>query len=415
MSSLHENQGFWNRLPKAFESLKYPNYRNFWFNEGISLIGLWMQMIAQGWLVYEITGSKFLLGMINTIAGLPVIFFTPIGGIIADRYNKKDLLILTQIVFAALSFLIGFLVYTGGVNFTNLAVIVFLIGIANSIDSPTRQSFVAELVGPRSLGNAIALNSLAFNTARMIGPAIAGYIIGIVGIESCYFINAATFLGVIIALLLLKGDFSPKAKKDTSARAAFIEGLKYILEDKKVLFSLCLVAFTSIFVMPYAILMPVFAKDVFRVGAPGLGTLMAFSGFGALTGAFMLAHFSGRIDLKRTIFISTFTIAAALLIFSLSRIFLVSLLALAVLGWSIVSQAASINTYIQNEVPNSLRGRIMSFYVLSFMGLMPVGSFQAGLMAHYFGASAALALGAFVSLVPMSLLLIFQAVKKVKY
>ncbi len=397
-----DNTTFWHRLPKAFESLKYPNYRNFWFNEGVSLVGLWMQMIAQGWLVYNMTGSKFLLGFINTIAGLPVIFFTPIGGIIADHCNKKKLLIATQITFASLSFLIGALIFTGGINFMNLAAIVFLIGIANAIDSPTRQSFVAELVGPASLGNAIALNSLAFNTARMLGPAVAGYIIGFAGVESCYFINAATFLGVIIALFMLKGDFSPKTRIITSARAAFTEGLVYILENKKVLFSLLLVAFTSVFVMPYAILMPVFARDIFHAGAQGLGTLMASSGFGALAGAFMLAHFSGRIDLRKLIFISTFLIAGALFVFASSKIFFLSLISLAVLGWSIVSQAASVNTYIQNEVPNSLRGRIMSFYVISFMGLMPIGSFQAGLLAHYFGAPAALMAGSAISLLPIS-------------
>lgn len=414
MTSHQTGAGLWHKLPKAFESLKYPNYRNFWFNEGVSLIGLWMQMIAQGWLVYDMTGSKFLLGLINTIAGLPIIFFTPIGGIIADHVNKKNLLIATQIVFAVLSFLIGFLIYTGGINFYVLASIVFLIGIANAIDSPTRQSFVAELVGPASLGNAIALNSLAFNTARMIGPAVAGYIIGFVGVESCYFINAATFLGVIIALFLLKGDFSPRSKPIISARTAFAEGLAYIVKNKKVLFSLLLVAFTSIFVMPYAVLMPVFARDIFHVGAQGLGTLMAFSGFGALVGAFMLAHFSGRVDLEKLIVVSTFIIAAALLAFAISRVYFVSLAALAMLGWSIVSQAASVNTYIQNEVPNSLRGRIMSFYVLSFMGLMPLGSFQAGLMAHFFGAPSALAVGAAISLLPISGFVVFRATKRLR-
>jgi MFS family permease len=415
MVQTQDAHNFWHKLPKAFDSLKYPNYRNFWFNEGVSLIGLWMQMIAQGWLVYDMTGSKFLLGLINTIAGLPIIFFTPIGGIIADHVNKKNLLIATQIVFAVLSFLIGVLIFAGGINFYNLSVIVFLIGIANAIDSPTRQSFVAELVGPKSLGNAIALNSLAFNTARMIGPAVAGYLIGFIGVESCYFINAVTFLGVIVALFLLKGDFSPRSKPIISARTAFSEGLTYVLKNKRVLFSLMLVAFTSVFVMPYAVLMPVFARDIFHVGAQGLGALMAFSGLGALIGAFMLAHFSGRVDLPKLIFVSTFTIAAALLAFSLSRVFFVSLAALAVLGWSIVSQAASVNTYIQNEVPNDLRGRIMSFYVLSFMGLMPVGSFQAGLMAHYLGAPAALALGALISLFPISGFIVFKAGKTFRY
>ncbi|MFA5104682.1 MAG: MFS transporter [Candidatus Margulisiibacteriota bacterium] len=412
MESEIDTPGIWQKIPKAFEALKYPNYRNFWFNEGVSNIGLWIQMIAQGWLVYDMTGSKFLLGLINTIAGLPLLFFSPIGGIIADHQNKKNLLIATQIVFAALSFLIGALIFTGGINFNILAVIVFLIGIATAIDSPARQAFVAELVAPRSLGNAIALNSLAFNTTRIIGPAIAGYIIGFVSIESCYFINATTFTGVIMALFFLKGDFNPKTKSIVSARSAFAEGLKYILKNKKVLFSLVLVAFTSIFIMPYTILMPVFARDIFHSGAQGLGTLMAFSGLGALTGAFMLAQFSGRIDLIRLIFASTFLIAASLLVFASSSVLYISMAALAVLGWGIVSQAASVNTYIQNEVPNNLRGRIVSFYVLSFMGLMPLGSFISGLAAQHFGAPAALASGALISLIPITGFIVFNAAKQ---
>jgi len=415
MFASQDNIGIWHRLPKAFASLRYPNYRNFWLNESVSLIGLWMQMTAQGWLVYDMTGSKFLLGLINTIAGIPIILFTPLGGVIADHHNKKNLLVATQIIFTVLSFLVGLLIFTGGINFYNLSVIVFLIGTANAIDSPTRQSFVAELVGPGSLGNAIALNSLAFNTARMIGPAVAGYIIGLVGVESCYFINAATFLGVILALLMLKGDFSPKSTPVASASKAFAEGMQYITSNKRLLFSLILVAFTSIFVMPYSVMMPVFARDIFQTGARGLGTLMAFSGFGALTGALMLAQFSEGIDLKRLIYGSTFLIAAALFVFAVSDIYNLSLAALAVLGWGIVSQGASVNTYIQRSVPNQLRGRIMGFYVISFVGFMPAGSFLSGVAAHYFGVRAALSLGALISLLPITALFLLVAAKKIKY
>lgn len=413
MTPPQERLDIWHRLPKAFAALSQPNYRNFWFNESVSLIGLWMQMTAQGWLVYNMTGSKFLLGLINTISGLPIVVFTPIGGIIADHFSKKNLLIITQIVFTVLSFLIGLLVFTDGINFVNLSVIVLLIGIANAVDSPTRQSFVVELVGPRYLGNAIALNSLAFNTARMIGPAVAGYIIGFAGIEACYFINAATFLGVILALLMLKGDFSPQEKLTVPVAKAFSEGAAYVFKNKRVLFSLLLVAFTSVFVMPYAVMMPVYARDIFDAGAQGLGTLMAFSGLGALTGAFMLAQFSGRIDLKRLIIASTFLIAGSLFVFAVSKVFYVSLAALSVLGWSIVSQAASVNTHIQSEVPNSLRGRIMSFYVISFMGLMPAGSILAGIGAEHFGAPATLSMGSAISLVPVLALMAFKAVKKI--
>lgn len=387
-------------MPRAFESLQVKNYRYFWFGEGISLIGLWMQTIAQGWLVYDITGSKFLLGLIGTIAGLPVLFLTPIGGIIADHVNKKKLLLFTQVVFALFSFLIGVMISTGVINFWNLAVIVFIMGIANSIDSPTRQSFVIELVGRKHLANAIALNSMAFNTARALGPAVAGYLIGRVGVQACYFINAASFLAVIYGLLLVKGDFSPKFRMQSGMGNALASGFNYAFNNKKIFYSLLLVAFTSLFIMPYAILMPVFAKDILKVGAQGLGTLMAFSGFGALVGAFMLAQFSSKANQKNFIMISTLVTSIAILAFSQSLNLYFSCAMLWLIGWGIVSQAASVNTLIQHEVPDELRGRIMSFYVMSFMGLMPVGAFQAGVGSHFFGAPNSLAFGGIISLIP---------------
>jgi MFS family permease len=397
----------WDRLPYAFDSLKYRNYRMFWSGQLISLIGLWMQTLAQGWLVYELTASKFLLGLINAIAGLPVLLLTPAGGIIADHVNKKKLLLFTQVMFSILSFLIGLLISLKWINFENLAFLVFFIGVINAIDSPTRQAFVVELVNKRVLGNAIALNSLAFNSARILGPALAGYIIGITGVEACFYFNAITFFAVIWGLLLVRGDFGAKAEMGSTVRQAFFDGLSYIFKDEKVLFSLILVAFSSLFAMPYAVLMPVFAKDILKVGAQGLGILMAFSGLGALIAAFVLAQFSKKIDLKKLILASTFVMSAALILFSFSLNFYLSCLMLALLGWGIVSQSASVNTFIQHEVPNELRGRIMGFYTLCFMGFMPIGAFQAGITSHFFGAPIALAIGGVACLIPAAFMVFY--------
>ncbi|MEK7375704.1 MAG: MFS transporter [Candidatus Margulisiibacteriota bacterium] len=385
---------------RAFESLQFKNYRDFWTGQLVSLTGSWMQMIAMGWLVYDLTSSKLLLGLINGIAGIPVLLLMPIGGIFADRMSKRKLMLFTQISFAALAFTIGLLISTGHISFWNLAAIAFLMGIINAIDVPANQAFVVELVDRRVLGNAIALNSIAFNIARVIGPAVAGYMIGLAGIEACFYLNALSFFVLIFVLLHMKGDFSPKADLSKSMGYALSEGIRYILDNKKVLFSISLVAFTSLFIMPYAALMPVFAKDILKVGAPGMGILMSFAGIGALIGAFMLAQYSAKIDLKTLILTSTLTLSATAIVFSVSTVFSFSCLMLMIMGWAVVSQAASINTFIQKEVPNELRGRVMSFFSLFFLGFMPIGAFQAGIVAHFLGAPAALIIGGLICLIP---------------
>ena len=393
------------KLPLAFASFEHSNFRLFWIVQLISLIGMWMMITAQGWLVYELTASKFLLGVINAVGGLPLLFLSPFGGLIADRFNRKKLLVLTQIAFSAGAFLIGLLISTNVINFKILVVIAFFGGIVNAIDSPTRMAFIVELINIRSLGNAIALNSIGFNIARVIGPALAGYLVGAIGIEVCFYFNAMAFIPAIIGTYILKGDFSAKVAMESSVKEALLDGARYVRANKKVFYSLLLVATSSTFVMPFAVLMPVYAKDLLKVGAQGLGTLMAFSGFGALIGAYVLAQFSHRIDFVKFIYYSTILLAISLLLFAFSTHFAWSCFFLALLGMGIVVQVASINTFIQGVVPNELRGRIMSFYTLCFMGFMPIGAFQAGVVSHFIGAPLSLASGAVILLVPIFVML----------
>ena len=284
-------------------------------------------------------------------------------------------------------------------------VIAFFGGIVNAIDSPTRMAFIVELIDLRSLGNAIALNSLGFNIARVIGPALAGYLVGAIGIDVCFYLNAVAFIPAILGTYLLKGDFSAKVTMGNSVKEALLDGARYVRANKKVFYSLLLVATSSTFVMPFAVLMPVYAKDILKAGPQGLGTLMAFSGFGALIGAFVLAQFSQRIDFVKFIYYSTILLAISLLLFAFSTNFAWSCFFLALLGMGIVMQVASINTFIQGVVPNELRGRIMSFYTLCFMGFMPIGAFQAGVVAHFIGAPLSLAVGAVILLVPIFVML----------
>jgi MFS family permease len=393
------------KFPLAFASFEHSNFRLFWIVQLISLVGIWMQITAQGWLVYDLTASKFLLGVFNSIGGLPLLLLSPFGGLIADHFNRKKLLVLTQIALSAGSFLIGVLISTKMINFQTLVVIAFLGGIVNAIDSPTRMAFIVELIDLRSLGNAIALNSIGFNIARVIGPALAGYIVGMIGLDICFYFNALAFIPAIVGTYILKGDFSAKGALGNSVKEAIFEGGRYIRANKKVFYSLMLVATSSTFVMPFAILMPVYAKDILKVGPQGLGTLMAFTGFGSLIGAYVLAQFSHRIDFVRFIYYSTILLAVALLLFAFSTHFAWSCFFLSLLGIGIVIQVASINTFIQGVVPNELRGRIMSFYTLCFMGFMPIGAFQAGVVSHFIGAPLSLALGAVILLVPIFALL----------
>jgi MFS family permease len=389
------------KFPVALASLEHTNFRLFWTVQLISLIGIWMQITAQGWLVYELTSSKFLLGVINAVGGLPLLFLSPFGGIIADHFNRKKLLVFTQIAFSTGAFLVGLLISTDIINFRILAAIAFFGGIINAIDSPARMAFIVELIDIKSLGNAIALNSLGFNVARVIGPALAGYLVGAIGIDICFYLNAAAFIPAIIGTYLLKGDFSAKAPMKSSIKEALWDGGRYIRANDKVYYSLFIVAVSSTFVMPFAILMPVYAKDILKAGAQGLGTLMAFSGFGAFIGAFLLAQFGHRIDFVKFIYYSAVLVSGSLLAFAFSTHFAWSCFFLSLLGLGIVVLVASINTYIQGVVPNELRGRVMSFYTLCFMGFMPIGGFQAGVVSHFIGAPLSLAIGAVILLIPI--------------
>lgn len=393
------------KFPVALASLEHPNFRTFWTVQLISLIGIWMQITAQGWLVYDLTSSKFLLGLINAVGGFPILLLSPFGGLIADRFNRKKLLVSTQIAFSAGAFLVGILISMELISFRSLVVIAFLGGIVNAIDSPARMAFIVELIDLRSLGNAIALNSLGFNMARVIGPALAGYLVGAIGMEVCFYLNAVAFIPAILGTYLLRGDYSAKVSTRNSVKEALLDGGRYVRANKKVFYSLLLVATSSTFVMPFAVLMPVYARDILKAGPQGLGTLMAFSGFGAFIGACLLAQFGQKIDYIKFIYYSTILLAGSLLFFAFSTSFAWSCLFLALLGLGIVLQVASINTYIQSVVPNELRGRIMSFYTLCFMGFMPIGAFQAGLVAHFIGAPLSLALGAVILLVPIFVML----------
>jgi len=345
-----------------------------------------VQTIAQGWLVLELTNSAFLLGIINAISAMPIMLFSLLGGVAADRLNKKNILLTTQTFSMALAFCLGVLISLKLAAFWNIAIVAALLGLVNAFDVPARQSFVVEMVGKGDLNNAIALNSLLFNAARIIGPVIAGFLAGWFGIASCFYVNAVSFFAVIVALIFIKGNFAPKDLSQRSIAEGLMGGARYVLSHKNIRSLVIITAISSIFGMASVVLMPIFARDILKVGVKGLGFLMAAVGLGAIMGALTLAKYSNYKEKQIFVKSGTIILAVSLILFSVSTSYYVSLLLLLGAGWGIITQAATINTLLQLETPDNLRGRVMSFFTLMFLGMTPVGSFISGLFAHWFGA-----------------------------
>lgn len=377
-------------VKKIFSSLKYPNFRLFWFGQLVSLSGTWIQTIAQGWLVLELTNSAFLLGMINAIAAAPIMLFSLVGGVVADRLNKKRIIFTTQVLSMVLAFCLGLLASLGLAKFWNIAVVVALLGLVNAFDMPARQAFVVEMVGKGDLNNAITLNSLLFNTARIVGPIVAGFLAGSLGIASCFYINGISFLAVIIALIFIKGNFSARDLSGGSIVRSLGDGASYVWTHKVIRALVAITAVSSIFGMANVVLMPIFVRDILKIGIEGLGFLMAAVGLGAILGALTLAVFSHYKEKQVFVKIGTVILSLSLILFSLSKAYWVSFLVLLGAGWGMIMQSITVNTLLQLNTPDKLRGRVMSFYTLMFLGMVPLGSFQAGLFAHWFGAPVAL-------------------------
>ncbi|MGC8717271.1 MAG: MFS transporter [bacterium] len=390
----------------TFESLRYRNFRLFWFGQFMSLIGSWMQTVGQGWLVLELTNSSFLLGLVSAIGSLPVLFLSIFAGVVADKVRKRNLIIVTQTSLTILAFSIGIITYMGIVKFWHILVIVALFGVANAFDMPARQTFVVELVDKESLMNAIALNSSIFNGARIIGPAIAGVMVSSIGVAGCFILNAISFIPVIVGLSLIDGEF----RVDSSSNDSVIESLKggflYLKENPNIFFIIIMVAINSVFGMPYITLMPVFARDVFKVGAQGLGFLMSATGVGALIGALFIASigrykYKGRLLITGIIGFSIF-----LLLFTITRSFTVAIWMLVFTGFCMIVFTSTANTTVQTYTQDDMRGRVMSFYTTFFTGMAPLGNLQAGYLANLWGAPKAIFIGAVMNIVIVIVILL---------
>jgi MFS family permease len=383
-------------------ALAHRNFRLFFFGQGISLIGTWMQSVALGWLVLELTNSAFAVGLNQALRSFGVLLFTLYAGIVVDRVDKRRMIVLTQALQMAEALALAGLVWTHVITVWQVMVLAVGFGIVNAFDIPGRQAFLVELVGKEDLVSAIALNSSMFNAARIVGPAVAGVLIGVAGVGVCFFLNGISYLAVIWSLLAIRlPPFVPQLAAEPLWEG-FRAGVAFIRGDRRVLSLVVLVALLSVFGFPVLVLMPVFARDVLHAGAGGYGALMASVGMGAMLGALALAVAGPRVPKGVTMLAAAAAFNGILLAFSALQVFAAALPLLALAGCAMIVTTALANTMLQTLVPDHLRGRVMAFYAFVFVGMAPFGAFQAGLVAEHVGAPLAVGAGALLDLAALA-------------
>jgi MFS family permease len=375
------------RFSGIFRTLRYRNFRLFFGGQLISLVGTWMQQLAVTWLVYRLTGSAFLLGTIGFISQLPSFLLSTFAGVLADRFNRHRMVIVTQILAMVQATILAILTLTGAITVWEIVVLMVILGCINAFDIPARQSFLLEMVeNKEDLGNAIALNSSMFNGARLLGPSIAGLVIAAIGEGLCFLLNAVSFIAVILALLSMKIPKKEKPAASHGVLKGFKEGIHYVWTFAPIKYILIQLALVSFMGMPYAVLMPIFAGEILHGGPHTLGFLMGAIGVGALAGAVFLASRKSAVGLGKWIPIGSTIFGTTLAVFSFSTYQWISISLLPFVGFGMMVQMASSNTMLQTIVDDDKRGRVMSFYTLAFMGTMPFGSLFAGSIASKIGA-----------------------------
>src|SRR5579872_2728362 len=385
------------QLPAAFRSLKHRNFRLFFSGQLISLIGTWMQSIAEAWLIYRLTGSSVLLGLLGFVSQIPIFLLAPLGGLAADRWPRQRVVIATQVASMTLGFTLAALTLTGRIRVWEIIVLATLLGIVNAFDVPARQSFLIEMVGRDDLLNAIALNSSMFNGARVAGPAIAGLVVALVGEGWCFLLNGVSYLAVIAGLFMMRIAKSKPVHDGAAPLEKLREGFPFARHTKPIRELLILVSIVSFMALPFSVLMPVFAVEILHGGASAYGTLMGAVGVGAMFGALALAMRQQLRGLGKVVGYSATGLGATLVLFSASRWFWVSFIILVVSGFTMMMQFTATNTLIQAMVPDQLRGRLMSFYSMTFLGMTPFGSLLAGWVAERIGSPVTVAIGGLAS------------------
>ncbi len=376
-----------------FRAMRHRNFQLFFVGQLISLVGTWMHNVALAWLVYRLTGSAVLLGVLGFATQIPIFLFAPLGGTLADRFSRHRIVIGTQSVSMILAFVLAGLTFAHLTPVWVLIVIAALFGCVNAFDIPARQAFLGDMVGREDLMNAIALNSSMFNGARVIGPAIAGILVAWIGEGWCFFSNAASYIAVIAGLLMMR--LAPFARKEIEASPFehIAEGFRFVQQMRPIRALLLLLGCISLFALPYSVLMPIFADQILHGGARAFGMLMGAAGLGALGGALTLAMRTGLRGLGRWVAISCGGFGASLILFSMSRTLWLSAVLLLPVGYFVMLQTSASNTLLQTMSPDNLRGRVLAVYSMMFMGMAPIGALLAGTVAKHIGAPLTVLLG----------------------
>jgi MFS family permease len=386
-------------LSDIFSSLRSHNYRLYFFGQGISLIGTWMQNIALSWLVYRLTGSVFLLGLIGFTSQIPTFILTPFTGVLTDRHNRLKIMTIAQVFFMLQALTMALLVLLNLIAVWHIIVLSIVFGIISAFDAPARQSLVVDLIdNPKNLGNAIALNSALFNGARLIGPAIAGIIIAVAGEGICFLLNTASFIAVIIALLLIRIPAKQVITQNSDFKKSFSEGFHYTFRSVPIRTLIILLAILSLFAFPFMVLLPAYAKEILHGSSDTLGFLMSGMGAGALLGAIIMAARKTVLGLGKIISINIGLLGLAVVLSSFSQTMLFSLIVLFFGGLSMILSLAAINTMLQTIADEDKRGRVMSFYAMALMGTQPIGNLLAGTIASGIGIRHTLLIGGIIAM-----------------
>lgn len=385
-------------VPHTFRALRHRNFRLFISGQIISLVGTWMQNVAQSWLVYRLTHSELLLGTAWFCSQIAVFALGPLGGLVADRYSRHKVVILTQTLSMLQAFVLAVLTLTGRIQVWQILVLAGALGAINAFDMPGRQALVIEMTSKDDLINAISLNSAVFNAARVVGPGVAGLLVAAVGEGTCFAVNGISFLAVIGCLVAMRLP-AFEAKAQVSPWAHLTDGFRYVWHHSAVRRVLAMMAAATLAGTPALVLMPFFADDIFHRGSRGLGFLMGAMGTGAVVGTLVLARRTEVSGLARVMVYSGLITAATYMSFAVSQNFYFSLALMPLIGYSVMRQMASANTTIQTLIPDEYRGRTMALYAMTVVGLGPFGSLASGALAGRFGARVVVALGGVLAVV----------------
>lgn len=382
-----------------FQPLKIRDFRAYWIGQVISLSGTWMQHIAQSWLVYVITNSAFYLGLISFLSSFPMLIFTLFGGVVADRYSRKKILVLTQIFSLFPALFLGIIIQLNKVEIWHVAVASLVLGIASAFDMPARQAFITEIVSKEMITSAVAMQSMSFNIARIVGPFLAGVIVTNLNFHMCFYLNAISFLPLIVILRWISEKNIPATTENSSVKHFFKEGLAFLLERKRILFTISAVGIFTVFGVSFIPVLPVIAKEVLGRGVEGYSMLVTSIGIGSLTAGTIIAIRKDIQDKEKHIFLASLIFPIGLFGIALSENFYITIFFAFLLGLSFVNFFTVSNSFIQHQTESRLRGRIMSFFSFVFLGFTPFGNMLIGVLVENFGTRTVISLCALVCMI----------------